>query len=532
MRHLKDKSVRLIAVAVMALVWSCGDDLVVPDDANPGAITIVQGGTQTGTAGQALPLDLIVQVTDEVGRPVAQQPLTINLDHGGSITPAQPVTNSQGRAQFQWTLGPGAGTQELSVATGASGPSVTFHGTASSATANVASAVAGNGQSGEVGSPLPDSLVLQVNDEFGNPVSGAAVTWTTSEGSLSPITGLTDGAGLARSRWTLGNAPGAQQTQASVAGISPAVIFSATATAGPTPRLSVQRQPATTAKSGEVLGRQPRIQLQSATGESLATGGVAVTVALSGSAGSVGGTTTAITAGTGRADFTDLVITAPPGSYVLQFTSSGYRSVESDPIVVSAPDPSATLSTVGLSTDSIGAGGRVTLTATIRDRDGAPIQGVIVTFAVTGSGQTLQQPGTPTDAAGVATGSLLPTAVGIRTVSAEAGAVKLQQTGSLEVTAGDAAPATTEATIDAGTILSFTNITIRTRDQYGNDLTIGGNAGRLVVSVTGAATASPAVTDEGDGTYSARFLRVLPGEISIAITLDGVPIKGSPYVIN
>lgn len=529
MRHLKDRSLWLVLAGVSATLWGCGDDLVIPEDANPKSITIVQGATQTGTAGQVLPVPLVVQITDDVGRPVAQQPLTITLDDGGSITPSQPVSNSDGRAQFTWTLGPAAGDQQISVATGTSGPNVVFHGSAAPATANVATAVGGNAQSGQAGTALNDSLVIQVTDEFDNPVSDAVVTWTTGSGTMSPSTTTTNSGGVARSRWTLGDDAGPQQAFATVAGIADPVSFTATATAGPTPALAIDRQPSVAARSGEVLARQPRIQLQSAAGQDLATAGVAITAALSGATGNVTGTTTTITDSHGRAEFVDLAITAPTGNYVMVFTATGYTSITSGTIAVVNRVTSPSNSTLTAAPGTLSAGGTSTITATIKDQDGAPISGVTVIFATTGSGQTLQQPGVPTDANGVATGSITATVSGPRTITAMAGNVAIQQTAVVQVDPGPSSAATTDAQVPAGQLLTLTTITIRSRDQFGNARTVGGEADRFVIKVTGSNTVTPAIKDEGDGTYTATYLVLLPGGDSVAITLDGVPIKGSPY---
>lgn len=533
MRHLVYRSFVLSAVAAGSmLVLSCGDDLVVPDEGAPRTIVIVQGSPQTGTVSQPLPLSLVVEVRDEVGRPVAQQPLTVSLDDGGSITPAQPSTDNTGRATFSWTLGPAVGAQQLSVATSANGPDVVFQGTAASATANVVTVVAGNGQTGEAGTPLADSLSIQVNDAFGNPVAGAAVTWTTAGGSLSPATGTTNGTGLARTRWTLGETAGSQTVTASVAGVPDPVSFSATATQGPTPILVMNRQPSDRVRSGEELNRQPRIQLEDGEGDPLSTAGVAVTASLQGGVGTLAGNTTITTSATGRADFTDLVITAPAGDYTLRFTASGYTSVVSNTIEVSSPAPSASLSTVVADSVLMAAGSGTTIRATVRDADGQPIPGISVVFASTGSGETLQQPGVPTDANGVVTGSLTATVSGPRTISTTVGSTLLNQTVVIQVEPGPPSATTTDAQVPDGTILSFTSITIRAADAFGNTHVTGGFASRFVVSVTGANTASPTVNDNGDGTYSAQFFKLLPGTDTVAITLDGVAIKGSPYVSN
>ena len=67
---------------------------------------------------------------------------------------------------------------------------------------------------------------------------------------------------------------------------------------------------------------------------------------------------------------------------------------------MAASDPSGPRSTLELSADTGVAGGSVILTATIRDDRGDPIPGVIVEFAASGAGQTLQQPAAAINAGG------------------------------------------------------------------------------------------------------------------------------------
>jgi hypothetical protein len=99
-------------------------------------------------------------------------------------------------------------------------------------------------------------------------------------------------------------------------------------------------------------------------------------------------------------------------------------------------------------------------------------------------------------------------------------------TGTPDV--ADAAQST--ASVPNGTILVQTVITIQARDQFGNALTSGGSD--VEVTVTGTNSANATVTDEGDGTYSATYLPVLPGADTITITLDGAQISGSPFTSN
>jgi len=96
--------------------------------------------------------------------------------------------------------------------------------------------VAGDGQVGNLGRPLSDSLIVRVVDPSGNVLPGVTVNWGVGDGSVlgmvRPTAGLTNSAGLAQVRWTLGINTGAQtatvqMATARVVGASP-VTFTAT----------------------------------------------------------------------------------------------------------------------------------------------------------------------------------------------------------------------------------------------------------------------------------------------------------------
>src|SRR5262245_43258411 len=90
----------------------------------------------------------------------------------------------------------------------------------------------GDAQSGTVATALTDSLKVVVQED-GSAKAGATVTWsTTNGGAFSPASSLTDAAGLAATRWTLGQASGNQTARATLAGASGSPLsFTATATA-------------------------------------------------------------------------------------------------------------------------------------------------------------------------------------------------------------------------------------------------------------------------------------------------------------
>ena len=74
-------------------------------------------------------------------------------------------------------------------------------------------------------------------------------------------------------------------------------------------------------------------------------------------------------------------------------------------------------------------------------------------------------------------------------------------------------------------------ITVQAKDADGRNLTTGGAT--VAATVTGANPAGPiAATDNGDGTYTITYTPANAGTDSVAITLDGAPIAGSPFSIT
>ena len=98
----------------------------------------------------------------------------------------------------------------------------------------------GNGQTGEVGTPLEQPLRVKVKNSQGQGVEGATVTWSVSGGggSVSSATSRTDDSGYAEVTRVLGVVVGQNRTSAFVSGLTP-VEFTSTAQAGPPASVSV-----------------------------------------------------------------------------------------------------------------------------------------------------------------------------------------------------------------------------------------------------------------------------------------------------
>lgn len=196
----------------------------------PASLNKQAGDNQRATVGTALVDSLVIRVTDLFGNAVAG----VRVDwavvgSGGVVSPSTAFTDAVGRAQARWTLPTRAGAQ--SVRGTVSGlQAAVFGATATAGPPATVIKVRGDGQSGAVGSPLADSLVVSVRDAFDNPVSGVQVSWnvTAGGGSVSPAAATSDAGGEVRTRWTLGANVGTHGVSAITPGL-PAVAFAATA---------------------------------------------------------------------------------------------------------------------------------------------------------------------------------------------------------------------------------------------------------------------------------------------------------------
>jgi len=91
----------------------------------------------------------------------------------------------------------------------------------------------GDGQTGQAGAPLPDSITVMVRDGSDRPVAGVQVGFTLAGGAtggeVTPAAVLTRADGVAGARWVLGSIVGSQEVVAGVTGADLSVRFNATA---------------------------------------------------------------------------------------------------------------------------------------------------------------------------------------------------------------------------------------------------------------------------------------------------------------
>jgi len=122
----------------------------------------------------------------------------------------------------------------------------------------------------------------------------------------------------------------------SATGLTPASSGTITVGAGAATQLTVTTQPSTTAQSGVAFAQQPVVQLRDGANNPVNQAGVTVTAAIATGGGTLGGTLTATTIGTGVASFTNLAITGTAGDRTLSFSATGLTPASSGTITLGA----------------------------------------------------------------------------------------------------------------------------------------------------------------------------------------------------
>jgi hypothetical protein len=252
--------IRASGVLLPALfaVLSCSDPVAV---LTPASIMVVSGGNQTAVVTSALS-PIVVEVKDADDRAVRGADVSwVVTSGGGTVSAASTRTDRSGRAEVLWTLGTEAGTSRLSAAvTGVAPLSITA--VAEPGAPASMTILSGDNQTAVTSTQLNRLLALVVRDAHGNGIRGAAVTFMPSSGTVEPLSPTTDGGGVARAQWTLGEPAGEQTTDASVAGLDGhSVRFTARALSVDDITAVTNDEPIGDIGSAEGLGRYYRINV-------------------------------------------------------------------------------------------------------------------------------------------------------------------------------------------------------------------------------------------------------------------------------
>ena len=351
--------------------------------------------TYQGTVNSPVSPAPSVVVRDEVGNPVPGIAITFATDRDGSVSPSTVITDELGVAQVtSWTLGRSADVPyslTARIQSGGSDP-VAFTATPRAGAAGKLEIAVQPSPTARSGTAFSRQPVIQVADELGNPArqSGVVILATLSSGpagTLENASATTNASGLASfSNLSLTGLVGDYKLSFSaptLAGVASDLIAVA---AGPPSRLALTAAPAAAARSRVPLSPQPSIQLQDASGNPVAQAGVEVRASIGSGEGTLGGQTSAITNGEGRADYVDLTIVGSPGARTLLFASSSPASeVRSAtitlPTVTAISPPTPPPSTVVVGTQLV-----APVSWTLTDAANQPVADAPVVISVSAGG--------------------------------------------------------------------------------------------------------------------------------------------------
>jgi hypothetical protein len=395
--------------------------------------------------------------------------------------------------------------------------------------------VSGNNQTGTVLQQLPDPLVVQVNDEFGNPVPGHTVEFEITDGpalsageSLSETSVTTGSDGWASTELTLGSVPGTYEVTAD-AGAAGSVTFSATAQIGQASVMNITQQPSET-MAGDVITPAPAIAVIDDAGNPVE--GVDVTVSEQSDASFSGGTLTQSTDGSGIATFDDLVFTLAD-TYALVFDADapGVASVTSQEFDVNpaAADPANTTATVPDGT----AGNPTTITITVFDEFDNPVSGVAGDLAISITGANSANPSAEeTTDPGVYTATYTPVTAGTDNVSITLGGLNIDGSPfTSEVTVSDISASESSVTTDPASLAAggSSTVTVQLRDGSGNAIE-GLESGDFSISVTGSASASTISETTTPGTYQFSVTNTTAQTVTVTVSASGVQLQDQPTI--
>lgn len=403
--------------------------------------------------------------------------------------------------------------------------------------AAVLAATAGMSQTANVGTAL-SPISVQVQDLAGNGVPGTTVTFavTVGGGSLSSMSGVSDGSGVVATVWTLGATVGTQTITATATGlVNSPVVINATATSTLLPHFTFATSPAVGQTSMVAITPNVVVQARDATNALVAgfTGPVALAIGSNPGGGVLTGTLSVNAVG-GIATFVAPFSIDKAGvGYTLVASSAGYANGTSSAFNIVAGAAANIAKSAG---DAQTAAGNTLLPTPlgvlVTDASGNPVSGRTINWAVAGGGGSVASPTSVTNAAGVATIGWTTGPVGAQSVTAtSAGLAGSPLTFTATVTGGVAtttvAPKLTTA--DTLTSLGQTLAMTATARDAGNNVVAGTyvwvsrTPAFATVSATGVVTAVAngstwIVATETGGTKDSALVTVLQGIATINVT--------------
>ncbi|HSL71813.1 MAG TPA: hypothetical protein VK864_16315 [Longimicrobiales bacterium] len=524
------------AVIGFASLAGCGETSV--NAPLPAArVESVAGPGLSGPAGGVLPDPIEVRVIGTDDQPLPGALVNFSAAQGGSVNPASATTDANGIASTNWTLGNTVGAHTLT-ATAGNGVAATVTATVTAARAATVSVAAGDEQTAPIGGAVPIPPSVRVADAFGNLVANVPVSFSvlSGAGQVTNAVRTTNAQGIATvGSWILGPTAGQQTLAARVEESGVAnnpIIFTATATAPTGAQLTIVAGNNQQAPVGQLVPIAPTVVVRNGAGAGVP--GVVVTFAVDSGGGSVvGSRQTTDAAGTatvggwflGPLPGKNTLKVSSPGLPTLTFRAEGVAGVPVSMVAVSQTSQSAPAGTNVSDPPSV----------IVRDAQGIPVAGRIVTFAVTSGGGTVVGSPDTTNANGIATLTswTLGNAVGLNTVTATSTglpSVTFNATGTAGAAASVAIVTGNNQTAVQGTPVTVPP-TVRVRDASGNPV-IGLTVTFAVTGGGGTATGLTQLTNaQGDAIVGSWTLgNGQPNTLRATVTGSG--ITGNPITFT
>jgi uncharacterized protein YjdB len=526
---------------------------------DPGVATQLAILRQPDSVSNSLLFEVEVQLRDVSGNDVPQQGVQVSaaLQTGDSVLAGRvdTLTGPSGLARFTGLriVGP-VGPRTLRFSSGTLAPAVSATIFVKPGPPRALSFLRPPPATASSGANF-DSVVVQVRDTSGNdvPQAGLAVTASIASGSsgatLSGNVVSTDALGRAVFRALTLTGPAGQYTLAFQSpGLIGVISGPIDLGAGTGAKLAILLQPSL-ARNSLPFGQQPIVQLQDASGNPVAQSGVVVTADIAEGGGDRLGTWSATTGADGRAIFSDLAIVGQVGTRRLIFAASGYISILSDALLLTA-GPAKKLLLVTPPSSSARAGVQFQQQPAVQVADtsdnavtGSDGNGRLVTAAIATGGGTLGgtvSVTTGSDGRAAFTNLSIGGTVGARTLSFSTSGLT-PANANVNVTFGPAAQIAIDtappATARNGVPFS-TRPVARVKDAYGNDVagdtvtvSIASGGGTLSGTTTAvtdaqgrAAFPNLAIT----GTTGTRTLRFATAGGSLSVVSGNVELLAGP----
>ena len=486
--------------------------------------------TDNATADGVVTNSVKVIVTDAKGNLIPN--VTVNFSATNGATVAATGTTGADGSVTQTLTSKTAGNSKVTATVNGHSQSVTltFTADATTATLTATSGLKAGVNNAAANGTATNSVVATVTDSNGNPVPGVSVNFTADNGATIAATGTTGPDGVVTQTLTSKTA-GNTQVTAGINGTTRSVTMTFTAdsgTAGLDPTNNPGSSLVTTLDNQVANGTAAdtvKATVTDKNGNKVAGLAVTFTVTTGATVTTTQGTTDS--SGVATASVTSL----KAGTYTVKATVSGSNATT--PVTFMADTTTAGLDPTNNPGSSLTAtNGAIanntatnTVTATVTDKNGNPVQGVAVSFT-TDAGSTVVTSPVTTNAAGVASTDVKATLAGAHTVTATVnGSNKTTTTTFI----ADGSTAGLDPTNNPGSSLTATSgaianntatntVTATVTDKNGNP--VQGVAVSFTTDVGASMVTSP-VTTNAAGIASTTVTATVAGAHTVTATANG-----------